>query len=146
MVQRYLTNSPHAAAQVLALTVLADGVLSRSEIGTLFGSRVYEQLELNTAEMQGLVEALATDLSQLGAPAWTHEGELQPFLVTRVLEGVTAPALSRKTFELCRLVAESDFHVSQSERALLRRASSHWLLPIATTLAPRNTNEKEQLS
>lgn len=97
---RYLTNSPHAAAQVVALTVLADGVHSRRETSALFGSRIYEQLELSTAEMQGLTEALALDLSQLGAPAWTHEGELQPFLVTRVLEGVTAPALSRKHLSL----------------------------------------------
>lgn len=133
--QRYLTNSPHAAAQVVALTVLADGLLSRSEIGALFGLRIYEQLELNAAEMQGLVEALAQDLSQLDAPAWTHEGELQPFLVTRVLEGVTAAALSQKTFDLCSLVAESDFYVCQSEKALLRLARAQWLLP--TFLTPK---------
>ncbi|MES2687712.1 MAG: hypothetical protein V4706_12890 [Pseudomonadota bacterium] len=122
---------------MIALTVLADGVVSRSEIGALFGSQTYEQLEIDTTEMQGLVEALALDLSQLGTPAWTHGGELQPLLVIRVLEGVTAPALSLKTFELCKLIAESDFHVCQSERALLRRARSHWLLPIPTTITPK---------
>lgn len=135
--QRYLTNSPHAAAQVVALTVLADGVLSRSEIGALFGSQTYEQLAINTTEMQGLVEALALDLSQLGTAAWTHEGKLKPLLAIRVLEGVTAPALSLKTLQLCKLMAESDFHDCQSERALLRRASDNWVLPISTTITPK---------
>lgn len=124
--RRYPINSSHAAARVVALTLLADGTVSRAELGSLAHVGLFERLGLDSKAMQTLLEELARDLYEFGTPVWDHTGGLHPLVVGCVLEDVTDPALRCEVLDMCRAVAESDAHVSHGEEALLQLASAQW--------------------
>jgi hypothetical protein len=131
--RRYPANSPRATARVVALTVLADGSISRGELGSLARAGIYERLGLDAADLQVVLEDLARDLFEFGAPAWEHSGGLHPLVVRCVLDDVTDPSLRREVLEICRAVAEADHHLTDGEDAVLAMASTHWRLPTPAT-------------
>jgi hypothetical protein len=126
--RRYDPNSPHAAARVVALTLLADGAVSRSELGMLFRWDVCRRLGVDNVEMQLVLEDLARDLYEFGTPAWGGTGGLHPLVVQCVLDDVTDPALRREVLAMCQSLAEADSHLSDGESLVLDRAHSHWRL------------------
>ncbi|MEJ8837848.1 hypothetical protein [Ramlibacter sp. AN1133] len=131
--RRYPVNSPHAAARVVALTLLADGSISRREMNSLLRTGVYERLGLDPLDMQLLLEDLARDLFEFGTPAWEHAGGLHPLVVRCVLDDVTDPGLRREVLDICRSIAESDDHLTDGEDAVLALARSQWHLPMPAT-------------
>ena len=131
--RRYPANSPRAAARVVALTLLADGSISRGELSSLLRADVYARLGLDPVDMQVLLEELARDLFEFGAPAWEHPGGLHPLVVRCVLDDVTDPGLRREVLDICRSIAGSDDHVTDGEDAVLAFASSQWQLTIPAT-------------
>lgn len=132
--RRYPLNSSQAAARVVALTLLADGTVSRGELSALARVGLFDRLGLDSKAMQALLEDLARDLYEFGTPVWDHAGGLHPLVVRCVLEDVTDPALRHEVLEMCRAVAESDSHVSHGEEALLQLASAQWCLSRSTHL------------
>lgn len=131
--RRYRSNSPHAAARVVALTLLADGTVSRGELGTLMRVDSYARLGLDAVEMQILLEDFARDLFACGTTAWDHKGALHPLIVRCVLEDVTDAQLQQEVMEICRAVARSDCHLSDGEEAVLDLASLYWRMPGEST-------------
>ena len=128
--RRYPANSPRAAARVVALILLADGSISRGELNSLLRAGLYERLGLDPADMQVLLEDLARDLFEFGAPAWDHAGGLHPLAVRCVLDDVTDPRLRQEVLGMCRTVADADRHVTDGEHAVLALAGAHWQLPV----------------
>lgn len=126
--RRYPPNSPRAMARVVALTLLADGTVSRGELFGLMRLGVYERLKLDPVEMQDVLEHLARDLFESGAPTWDCSGGLEPLLVSCVLQDVSDPELRADILELCREVAEADSHLAAGESALLAQAGGQWRL------------------
>lgn len=132
--RRYDTNSPHAAARVVALTLLADGAVSRCERGMLFRLQTGERLGVDNVEMQLVLEDLARDLYEFGTPAWGDAGALHPLIVQCVLDDVTDPVLRREVLAICESLASVDSHLSDGECLVLDRAHSHWRLAATLNL------------
>src|SRR5690348_9216244 len=98
--RRYPADSPRAAARVVALILLADGAISRRELGSLVRAGVYERLGLDPLAMQDVLDDLARDLFEFGAPVWEHAGGLHPLAIRCVIDDVSDPALRREVFDL----------------------------------------------
>ncbi|WOB10787.1 hypothetical protein [Piscinibacter gummiphilus] len=126
--RRYPINSPEAAARVIAMTLLADGTVSRGELGSLTSSGMYERLGVDPDVMQTVLVDLARDLYEFGVPAWDHTGGLHPIVIRSVLDDVTDPQVREEIFQVCLSVAGADTHLSDGEQALLHLASSQWRL------------------
>lgn len=138
--RRYPTNSPQAAARVVALTLLADGIVSRGELGSLGRFDMYQRLGLDNKAMQTVLEDFARDLYEFGVPAWDHTGGLHPLVVQCVLDDVTDPQMRAEIYQICRDVAEADSHLSNGEQAVLQLAISQWRLAHPTQLAQKGTS------
>jgi uncharacterized tellurite resistance protein B-like protein len=126
--RRYPKNSPQAAARVIALTLLADGIVSRGELGSLARFEMHQRLGIDSKAMQAVLEDLARDLYEFGVPAWDHSGGLHPLVVRCVLDDVTDPPTRAEIYQICRDVAAADSHLSHGEQALLQLAASQWRL------------------
>lgn len=124
--RHYPINSPQSAARVVALTLLADGVVSRGELGSRACLEMYRRLGLDNTAMQTVLEDLARDLYEFGVPVWDHTGGLHSLVVQCVLDDVTEPRLRAEILQICRDVAEADGHVSHGEQAVLQLAASQW--------------------
>jgi len=127
--RRYPPNSPQAAARVVALTMVADGTVCRGELHSLVRLDVYDRLNLDAVQMQQLLDELARDLFEFGAPAWDGSGGLHPLIMNCVLEDVTNAELRETVLEICRDIARADSHVTEGENALLALAGTEWRLP-----------------
>ena len=124
----YPANSPRAAARVVALLLLADGAVSRSELDVLVRLGLHERLQLDPSQMQGVFEDLARDLFEFGA-GWHSSGGLHPIVVSCVLDDVTDPQLRSTVLDACHAVARADSHLAQAESAMLAHALHQWELP-----------------
>lgn len=138
--RRYPPNSPHAAARVVALALLADGIVSRGELGSLSRFEMYQRLGLDNKTMQTVLEDFARDLYEFGVSPWDHAGGLHPLVVQCVLDDVTDPQMRAEIYQICRDVAEADSHLSNGEQAVLQLASSQWRLASFTQLPRKGTS------
>lgn len=129
----YPRNSPHAAARIVALALLADGHLSRTELNALARDDAARELGLSALELDDLLRHVAEDLLASGAGLWQGGACLDHAVVASALAEVDAPALRRKVLALCHDVAHADGHLSDGEEALLQQATQRWNLPACAT-------------
>lgn len=129
----YPRNSPHAAARVVVLTLLADGHLSRTELNALLREEMAGELGLATLRLDDLVREVSEDLLATGFGAWSNGQALDHAVVAGALAEVCDPALRERTFSLCVAAAQADGHVSEGEQALLDEAARRWGLDLSVT-------------
>lgn len=124
----HLTNSPHAAARIVVLTLFADGHLSRTELDALLRDEVTDGLALPAAQLGNLVRDVSEDLLATAAGGWGSGQALDAAVIAGSLSEVTDPALRERVLAMCLAVARADGHVSEGERRLLAEASRRWCL------------------
>jgi hypothetical protein len=121
-------NSPHAAARIVVLTLLADGHLSRTELNALLREDVATQLGLASAQMDPLVQEVSEDLLATGFGSWSNGQPLDLAVVAGALSEVDDPVLRERTLAQCVSAARADGHVSEGEQAMLAEAARRWSL------------------
>ena len=128
----YPRNSPYAAARIVALTLLADGHLSRTELDALQREDAAAALGLEVPALHDLLQDVTHDLLATGAGPWEGVGVLDEAIVAAVLAEVDDPALRRQVLALCLALAQSDRHLSEGEQAVLSAIARYWALEAAT--------------
>lgn len=138
----YPSNSPQAAARVVALTALADGHISASELGVLERLHAPARLGLPPAQLLEVVQHLTEDLMTTAYSQWGTACQLDDSLLHAMIQEITDPQLRRTTFELCIAVAKADFYMAGPEENFIAVAARRWLLdpdqPEFMTCAPTN--------
>ncbi len=124
--RNYPANSPQAAARIVALTMLADGHLSKAELDALERHGGYRQLGLEPEQLHDVVLALCEDLLHSANLAWTDACRIDAYALGRLMQEIDDPQLRRRVFALCAQVAEADAQVSDGESLMLTHAVEHW--------------------
>ncbi len=122
----YPIDSPHAAARIVALTLVADGDVSKVEINALERFGAYRQLGIDRQGMHGVLQNLCEDLLEGHPPHWTGACQVEPWTLNQLMAEIQAPALRLTVLRLCVAVAEADEHVSDSESLILVNAVEQW--------------------
>ena len=122
----YPTNSPQAAARIIALTVVADRDIAQAEIEWLDRLAVHEQLGLARHEMHALLDTFCEDLLSSGQLPWADTCPVDERTLADLMGEIQDPALRLKLLRLCVDVAEVDAHVDDGESIVLVAAVEHW--------------------
>lgn len=122
----YPTNSPQAAARIVALSALADGHLCRSELQALDRLDVHGQLGLDLRQWNQVVQALVEDLMTTASAQWGTACRVDESVLVCLLDELDDPPLRRKTLQLCVVVAMADRHLSDGEETLITAAAERW--------------------
>ena len=122
----YPTNSPQAAARIVALTVVADGDIGEAEIEWLDRLSVHEQLGLARHELHTLLDTFCEDLLSSGQLNWADACPVDECTLADLMGEIQDPSLRLKLLRWCVEVAESDAHVAQGESIVLVAAVEHW--------------------
>lgn len=122
----YPTNSPEAAARIVALALLADGHLSLIEIDALERHHVAARVGLTPEGLRTVLHDLCSDLLVQAPMAWHDATQIDPRLLRDLFAEVDDPALCAELLQLCRTVIEADRHVTDGEALMLSRAFVHW--------------------
>jgi len=132
----YPRNSPQAAARIVALTVLADREISRTELELLDHLAVHEQLGLERSELHTVLDSLCEDLLSSEQLQWADACPVDDRTLVGLMGEIEDPALRRHVLRLCIGVAEADTQVTDGEAIVLTAAVEHWGLHRDMLLSP----------
>ena len=125
--RRYPTNSPQAAARVLAAALLANGDIKPAEWQCLADSRAVERLGLKDLQWELVIDELCEDL--MAGPTDAGDCVLDASVLAAWLDEIDDADLQCLLVELCVRVVEADGEVHPGELLLLRAAIEQWVLP-----------------
>ena len=122
----YPRNSPEAAARIVALVLIADGHVCRSEF------EVFEQLDgprelgLAPGGLPRIVQTLCEDLLMGRFGGGSMLGAVDGHALASLMAEVDDPALQRKVLRLAVAAARADRHLADGEALVLAAAHRHW--------------------
>lgn len=136
----YPTNSPQAAARVLAMALLADGHYSVTEIQALDRLKAPQRLGLGEAELKEVLDNFCQDLLVAHQGRWTGSFQRLDVGVRDLLLGeITDPELQHSLMNLCAEIAKSDGHLAEGEILMIDTLSGAWparFFPTRNFVAP----------
>ena len=122
----YLHNSPCAAARIVALTLLADGQLQRSELSALETLHAHERLGLRRYELHAVLHDFCTDLIEDAKASGDDNCRITPALIELLLSDIDEPRLQRQVLALFAGVARADGQLDDGESVVLGTAIEQW--------------------
>jgi len=121
----YPANSPHAAARLVALTMLADGHVSRIEAQALERLGLPNALGLSVNALSEVLQGLCEDLLSSSQGDWCRP-VVDAALVDALLAEITEPGLRAEVLRACVAIAEADEQLADGECVVLMQAIQHW--------------------
>jgi hypothetical protein len=122
----YPLNSPEAAGRIVALAMLADGDLSKSELDVLDRLDATRQLGLPIAGMHAVVQEFCDDLLTDAQTSWADACRIDARTLAGMMAEVDDPELRARVLQLCAAVVEADEQVHDGEAMVLVAAVEHW--------------------
>lgn len=122
----YPRNSPEAAARIVALVLIADGHVCRSEFD------VFEQLDgprelgLQADSLPRVVQTLCEDLLMGDPGSGSMLGAVDDAALASLMAEVDEPVLQRKVMRLATAAARADRHLADGEALVLEAARRYW--------------------
>ncbi len=120
----YPVNSPHAAARIVALALIANGRIKAVETATLDALDAPGLLRLTRPQWHDVIRDLSGDLLELTG----HDDEccISAGLLDRVLDEVEDVAQRRIVLRLCSAVVQADCQIDDGESFVLLAAVERW--------------------
>lgn len=122
----YPTNSPEAAARVLALAVLSDGHPAQIELETLDNLQAVQQLGLSEDAFHAVIRGLCEDLLVSSHKTWDVSSRIGAKVAAPLLAEIEDPGLQLKVFNLCLAAIQADQMLHEGEASFMRRAVQQW--------------------
>jgi hypothetical protein len=136
--RNYPRNSPQAAARIVALTLLADGHLSKAELDALERLDAPRVLGLERGELETVLQTFCEDLLSAAHLTWADTCRIEPDTLAELMAEVDDPALRQRLLRLCLAIIDADDLVADGEAIVLDAALTHWGLRPEDILATRH--------
>jgi hypothetical protein len=125
-VRSYPRNSPEAAARIVALVLISDGHVCRSEIETLQQLQIERELGLAPGNFAQVVHTLCEDLLMGAYGSGSMMCSVDEAALASLMAEVDAPALQRQVLRLASAAAGADEHLADAEALVMAAARRHW--------------------
>jgi hypothetical protein len=122
----YPRNSPEAAARIVALVLIADGHVCRSEFDVLNQLDGPRELGLEPDGLPRIVQSLCEDLLIGAYAGGSMLAGLDDSALMSLLAEVDEPALQHTVLRLAVAAARADRHLADGEALVLAAARRHW--------------------
>jgi hypothetical protein len=122
--QSYPTDSPEAAARVLAMALVADGHYSMTELKTVDRYDMPRQLGLSTEAFKGVLDQFCLDLLATADGQWC--AGVPTDVRQQLLSEVRDPELRARLRQHCETIMLSDGHLADGETELLDALAGAW--------------------
>ena len=129
----YPLNSPEATARIVALVLISDGHVCKSELETLTEVDTACALGLAARAFHGIVQTLCEDLLMDGFDGGSILGYVDDGSLASLLGEVDRPELRDQVMRVAAAAVDADNHLSDGEVAVLEAIGRHWGIAPATT-------------
>jgi hypothetical protein len=119
-------NSPHAAARLVALALMSDGHVGRSEIETLQRLDAPRRLGLLPSEFQQVLQTLCEDLLAAAHAGAGLTADVDAATLAALLAEVDEPKLRTLVYDLVLATARADRHLADGEQTMVDAIRLHW--------------------
>lgn len=124
----YPRNSPEAAARIVALVLISDGHVCRSEFDILKQLGADRELGLEPQLLPHIVHTLCEELLASGYETGSLMGNVDDSTLASLMAEISDPALQRTVLRLSLAAARADGHLADGETVVLEAARHHWQL------------------
>ena len=131
----YPTDSPEAAARLLAMALVADGHYTMAEIRVLDRLGAPARLGLAPDAFKQVIDHFCEDLLLASHGEWLGSAAIDTATRRRLFAEVQSPALGAEVRTLCEAVMLCDSHLADGESALLDELARAW----PDTISPLQT-------
>lgn len=122
----YPSNSPEAAARILALVLIADGHVCRTELDALKQLAVERELSLAPGGFAQVMQTLCEDQLLSVRAGGLLDVQIGQEQLAGFLAEVDDPDLQRQVLQLGCAAALADRHLAEAEGVVLEAALRHW--------------------
>ncbi|MDO9235938.1 MAG: TerB family tellurite resistance protein [Aquabacterium sp.] len=122
----YPRNSPEAAARILALVLISDGHVCRSEFETLNQLDGVRHLGLDPQKLPGIGQTFCEDLLMEGFDGRSILSRVGDGLMASLMAEVDDLHLRAQVLLLATSVAHADKHLSEGETAMIDAIRRIW--------------------
>lgn len=122
----YSRNSPEAAARIVALVLISDGHVCRSEIEVLERLQAEQELGLAPGAFAQVVHTLCEDLLIGAYGSSSMMCSLDDATLASLLAEVSEPVLQAKVLHLADAAARADKHLADAEGLVMGAARRQW--------------------
>jgi hypothetical protein len=127
-VNHYPRNSPQAAARLLALSMIADGNVCRSEVDAVRLLGAEAELGLPPGGLGRILQSLCEDLLYCAQSNGSLNSCIDDPLLESLLGDVDDPVLQRKVIAAVTGAVAADGHLSDGEQHVLDAMRRCWKL------------------
>lgn len=124
--RNYPHNSPEAAARIVALVLISDGNVCRSEIDTLQYLELEKELGLVPGSFARVVRDLCEDLLMGSHHNRSMTAHLDETMLASMMSAISAEPLQQKVLHLAAAAAQADHHLAEAEERVMASAWRHW--------------------
>jgi hypothetical protein len=122
----YLRNSPEAAARIVALVLISDGHVCRTEVEALQRLQLETELGLAPGAFSQVVHTLCEDLLMSVYAGGSLMCSVDEATLASLLAEVDDPVLQSKVLRFAAAAAEADTHLADAEAMLVSAACRQW--------------------
>lgn len=122
----YPCNSPEAAARIVALVLIADGHVCRSEFESLQRLGAADALGLAPDALHRIVQELCEDLLASTFATSSMTARIDADTLASVMREIDDPSLQVRVLELADAASRADRHSAEGEAMILEAAVQHW--------------------
>jgi uncharacterized tellurite resistance protein B-like protein len=127
--RHYRTDSPEAAARIVAACVLSDGHVGIDELEALDRMGMENRLTINRAQLLAVMQQMCEDLATSAYLNWNDACRFDPAVIYLLAQEVRDWRLRREILALCEECAHADGHLSEAEAGFIRVLRSIWRSP-----------------
>jgi hypothetical protein len=125
-VRSYPRNSPEAAARVVALVLISDGHVCRSEVEALQRLQVEQELGLAPGAFAKVVQTLCEDLLIGAYGGGSMMCSVDESTLAALLAEIDEASLQARVLRLARAAAGADKHLAEAEEWVVAAARKRW--------------------
>lgn len=124
--RHYPTNSPQAAARLLAMLLVADGTYSMTELRALDQLQASQRLGLSAEDFKSVLDHFCEDLLTAAQGEWTGSAQIDPATRRALMHEVQDASLREQVIALCEAVAMADGHLAKGEADMIDALANAW--------------------
>lgn len=127
--RHYRTDSPEAAARIVAACLLSDGHVGIDELEALDRMGMEQRLKMNRGQLLAVMQHMCEDLTTSAYLNWGDACRFDPAVIYHLAQDVRDWRLRREILALCEEGAHADGHVSEGEAAFIGVLRNIWRTP-----------------
>lgn len=128
--RQYKANSSESMARIIALSMLVDGGLDKSELDVIANYGVLDRLAMTEDEFEKIVHILCDDMLQCSHGFHSGQIELNELTIDSILAEIEDSHLRKQLLRIMLAIVDADHRLSDGEAVLISRALQCWKLDL----------------